>query len=295
MNTNRGIFESIPSSAARQDSPFTVAPDTDGSQPPASPFEPAERQQSPFSVVDEQVQEKADDFSRPVKLPERRKINSPFQVAEPTEGFGFEPAPAPAMGSPFEAAGQPSATSPFSIDPQQAMAPAGVPAAGAASWPPAAPPAVPPAFAAPAFGDPAPAAFAPAPAFNPAPAAAPSQVAEPDYQSDSQSIRQLELRAIFGMDRELSADEMMQRARALPGIRNLARVGASDLATIEGLKHLLPNLGFGAGSPKLYVGSVPLEFIREGAVVLAVQTDGSFAPGVRETLMIIARELGRLS
>jgi hypothetical protein len=46
---------------------------------------------------------------------------------------------------------------------------------------------------------------------------------------------------------------------------------------------------------KLYAGSVPLEFIREGPVLLAVQTDGGFAPGVRETLMIVARELGRSS
>jgi hypothetical protein len=38
-----------------------------------------------------------------------------------------------------------------------------------------------------------------------------------------------------------------------------------------------------------------LEFIREGSVMLAVQTDGGFAPGVRETLMIIARELGRMA
>ena len=29
--------------------------------------------------------------------------------------------------------------------------------------------------------------------------------------------------------------------------------------------------------------------------MLAVQTDGGFAPGVRETLMLVARELGRLS
>jgi hypothetical protein len=45
---------------------------------------------------------------------------------------------------------------------------------------------------------------------------------------------------------------------------------------------------------KLYCGSVPIEFIRENSVILAVQNDGSFAPGVRETLMIVARELGRL-
>ena len=112
--------------------------------------------------------------------------------------------------------------------------------------------------------------------------------------SDSSSIRQLELRAIFGVDRELSADEMLQRARGLSGIRGLARVGAKEMVTIEGLKNLLPSLGLSGGPLKIYVGSTPLDFIREGPVVLAVQTDGSFAPGVRETLMIVARELGRI-
>jgi hypothetical protein len=114
-------------------------------------------------------------------------------------------------------------------------------------------------------------------------------------QSDSYSIKQIELRAIFGVDREMNVEEILQRSRALPGMRNIARVGSQDMAAIETLKHLLPNLGFGSGGLKLYSGSVPLEFVREGSVMLAVQTDGGFAPGVRETLMLVARELGRLS
>lgn len=114
-----------------------------------------------------------------------------------------------------------------------------------------------------------------------------------DQQSDSFSIRQLELRAIFGVDREMTPDEILQRTRALPGMRNIARVGAQEMATLEALKTLLPNLGFGNGALKLYSGSVPLEFIREGPVLLAVQTDGGFAPGVRETLMLVARELAK--
>ena len=92
----------------------------------------------------------------------------------------------------------------------------------------------------------------------------------------------------------MNVEEILQRSRALPGMRNIARVDPKDMATLEALKNLLPNLGFGSGSLKLYSGSVPLEFIREGAVMLAVQTDGGFAPGVRETLMIVARELSRI-
>jgi hypothetical protein len=114
------------------------------------------------------------------------------------------------------------------------------------------------------------------------------------YESDSRSIRQLELRAIFGVDRELSAEEILQRARSLPGIRHVARIPAADTATVDSFKRVIAGLGFGVGQVKLYCGSVPIEFIRESGVILAVQNDGSFAPGVRETLMIVARELGRL-
>lgn len=91
----------------------------------------------------------------------------------------------------------------------------------------------------------------------------------------------------------MSGEEIMQRARALPGIRNISRVAASDVAAVDALKSVVANLGFGAGGLKLYAGSVPIEFIRESGVMLAVQTDGGFAPGVRETLMIVARELTR--
>ncbi len=66
------------------------------------------------------------------------------------------------------------------------------------------------------------------------------------------------------------------------------------MATVDAVKTLLPNLGFGNGALRMYAGPEPIEFIREGSVMLAVQTEGGFAPGIRETLMIVARELGRL-
>lgn len=263
MNTNQGIFETLPSQKGeRKDSPFSVAADPAAQ----SPFTALEKPSSPFAVAAD-----TSDF-KPVKLPEKRKTDSPFQVAEPAEGFGFE---APAQGaSPFAAkpASTPASTLPASAAPAQ-------PAASPFSAPPQFP------STAQAFG------AAASPAFTPS-----SQQATDsgDFLAESSSIRQLELRAIFGVDRELSADEIMQRARALSGIRGLARVGARELATIEGLKNLLPSLGLGSGPLRLYSGTVPIDFIREGQVVLAVQTDGSFAPGVRETLMIVARELGRL-
>lgn len=321
MSTNRGIFESFPNQpAARPDSPFAVVNENPAPAGVPSPFTAAARQESPFTVVDEANDARPVEPGRPARVPERRKVDSPFQVAEPLEGFGFEAPAKPYSGSPFEtpvASQPPLQPSPFSAAPQQAPAspfatesPRGPsPSTQAAiaafsNWQEPQPPAPPQ-----AFSQPAPSAFATAPVTpSPAPApvsaafapqqaavaSTPPQAAE-ESQSDSFSIRQLELRAIFGVDREMNTEEILQRTRALPGMRNIARVSPQDMGTIEALKSLLPNLGFGSGGLKLFAGSVPLEFIREGPVMLAVQTDGGFAPGVRETLMLVAREMGRLS
>lgn len=312
MSTNRGIFESFPNQpSTRQDSPFAVVHEP-AATPAASPFTVAARQDSPFTVVDETNDSRPVEPGRPARLPERRKADSPFQVAEPSEGFGFEAPPQAYAASPFEiaapaAAAAPApfsapvqpAASPFAVEPQRGPSPSTQAAIAAfGNWQE-----TPAAVAAPApqpFEQPASAPFAPVQqvpsAFSAAPAVAATTAPAPsdNSQSDSFSIRQLELRAIFGVDREMKPDEILQRSRALPGMRNIARVGAQDMATIEALKNLLPNLGFGSGGLKLYSGSVPLEFIREGSVLLAVQTDGGFAPGVRETLMIVARELGKI-
>lgn len=256
---NRGIFENLPNQpATRQDSPFAMVPEV-VAPAATSPFAAVARQDSPFTVVDESASLKPADAGQGWKLPEGRKADFPFQVAEPSEGFGYE-APAKAYpAAPFET--PPAAVSPFSLAPQRpAVSPFSV---------------------------------------EPSRVASPSTPAANDpfdaSHSDSFSIRQLELRAIFGMDREMNVGEILQRSRALPGIRNIARVSQQDIAALETLKNLLPNLGFGGGGLRLYSGSVPLEFIREGSVMLAVQTDGGFAPGVRETLMLVARELGRLA
>ncbi|MBX3741907.1 MAG: hypothetical protein KF712_12995 [Akkermansiaceae bacterium] len=322
MSNNRGIFENLPGKPSA--SPFSVVQDPAAPAPAAgnSPFAAAPRQGSPFSVADDGSAAKG------VKIPERRRNDSPFQVSDDNEGFGFEPAPSPFAAAPFEAAPQASpfaaapsepAPSPFSAAPEPAASPFAIAPAEPVARPAAAPspfsaePSPAPASwqqapaAASAFGSfspaPAPAAVAapPAPAPAPipvqapapAPAAAAPAPAPVSSESDSFAIRQLELRAIFGVDREMSTDEILQRARSLPGIRHIARVSAGDVAAVDALKQVVSNLGFGSGGLKLYAGSVPIEFIRESGVLLAVQTDGGFAPGVRETLMIVARELSR--
>lgn len=292
MNSSRGIFEPqegfAPAPPAK--SPFAVADDG----PAASPFAVVSEPESPFaSLREDNPPRLAPDPGRPVKLPDRRPAAGDPPPVEARSPFAAE-----GTGSPFEA--PVAATSPFAT---ATPAPAAASAASSSSPfaftqdPPPVPPAVPVQQAAAAAPAPAPAAAAPAapaPAAVPAPAPAPAAVETDSYESDSRSIRQLELRAIFGVDRELSADEMLQRARALPGIRHVARIPSADNATVDSFKRVISGLGFGVGQVKLYCGSVPIEFIRESNVILAVQNDGSFAPGVRETLMIVARELGRL-
>lgn len=294
MSTTRGIFESFPNQpGTRADSPFAAAQEPDASAVAASPFKVAAGQDSPFSVVDDASEARAVEPGQSSRAPERRKSDSPFQAAEPSEGFGFE---APAKVDAATPASPPAATSPFSAEPPRgasASTQAAIAAFGKWQETPAAAPASQATAVPQAFTDPAPAPTVQVPAaFAPAP-----EVTAPvdESTSDSFSIRQLELRAIFGMDREMNPEEILERSRALTGIRNLTRVSSKDMAAVESLKQLLPNLGFGGGSLKLMSGTVPLEFIREGSVMLAVQTDGAFAPGVRETLMLVARELGRLA
>jgi hypothetical protein len=289
MSTQRGIFETFPNQTPPS-SPFAVVPESPRTAAP-SPFAvaspPQSKKESPFAVVDEGGSQ---DDLKTIRLPERRKASdTPFHISEP-QGFGFEAAPqalkatllepaqqAPApqqaappspftMGQP-SAAPQPPAHSPFGGWPQAVVSPVHAPVAG---QPPAPTP-------------------APTPAFTP-------QSSPPGGESstsDSYSIKQLELRAIFGVDREMSREEIVQRSRSLPGIRQIALVSESDIAAVDALKQVIFNLGFGSSPIKLYSGSVPIEFIREGKTLLAVQTDGGFAPGVRETLMLVARELSR--
>lgn len=312
MSNEKGIFEPQEGFAAPARSPFAV------DAPPASPFAAA-APRSPFAVVGEEkptrLTPEAEPFGggyaskSPFEVEAAKPAASPFGVETPKPAaspFGVEaPRPAP---SPFEvAAPAPQAeASPFG---QPAPQPAPQPVvAEVRPEPPASKPvesnvrSIDPVQAAMAAASAAAAAPAPAPAPAPQPAPAPSPVAAApaaadeggSQESDSASIRQLELRAIFGVDRELSAIEILQRSRSLPGVRQLARVPAAEAGAVDAVKRLLGNLGFGTGQVKLYCGSSPIEFVREGNVLLAVQTDGGFAPGVRETLMIVARELSRM-
>lgn len=268
MSKEKGIFEPQEGFASPPKSPFAV--DDSASNPFAAA---TEAPKSPFSVAGEE---------EPTRLKPEEESSSPFASGQGKSPFGFEP-PA-ASTSPFgsEASAKPSeaSTSPFGIADAPAKkeeSPFGQPVEKAEPTP-----------------APVEAVKEQALPSSPAPASTPVALSADSGESDSSTIKQLELRAIFGVDRELTESEILQRAGALPGIRQLGRVSATDIGAVEGIKRVLGGLGFGGGQVKLYCGSAPIDFIREGSVMLAVQTDGGFAPGVRETLMIVARELGRM-
>lgn len=258
MSKDKGIFEPQEGFTDPPKSPFAVDEGTD------SPFASAEPEsKSPFSEAKDE---------EPTRL--KPESSEPFASGGGNSPFGYEPPAASEAASPFSDAPKASAetpSSPFADAPEPKASPFG---------------------GAPAE-EPKPAT--PEPKSEPAPQPAPAVAAtSASGDSDSSSIKQLELRAIFGVDRELTESEILQRSRSLPGIRNLARVSGAEAGAVDSIKRLIGGLGFGDGQVKLYCGSAPIEFVREGSVLLAVQTDGGFAPGVRETLMIVARELGKM-
>lgn len=306
MSNDKGIFEPKEGFASEPParSPFAVDDAAD------SPFASAPEGKSPFAMEDD------DSTTRltPEASKSAEKRSEPFASGENKSPFGYEPPVAGFGGSPFEGSPSPAASkdSPFAVadsakeepakepaaspfseaksGPSDAVAAAVAAAAGTPSKPPAstAPSTPPPLSVIPESApEPSPTPAPTTPAASPAPAAS-------SGESDSSTIRQLELRAIFGVDRELSESEILQRSRALPGIRHLGRIASADIGVIDGIKRVLGNLDFGGGQVQLQCNNAPIDFIREGSVLLAVQTDGSFAPGVRETLMIVARELGRM-
>jgi hypothetical protein len=266
MSTSRGIFDPFATGESNGSAnPFSFASENTPSSPfAAAPLVP----QSPFAAVPDEAHERlVPESGKPAKIPSPRAktADSPFQIAaEAPQPFGFqEPAPSP-FSTVAPMAQAPAPQSPFSM----------TPAASPMSARPIAP--------------------APQPIQTPHPLSAPAMAPTIDLPEEPTVFRQLELRAIFGVDREMSSEEILQRTRSLPGIRHVARIGTHEVGALDTLKRTLQTLGFGGGQLRLYSGSVPIEFVRDGNTILAVQTDGGFAPGIRETIMIVARELDKM-
>ncbi len=112
----------------------------------------------------------------------------------------------------------------------------------------------------------------------------------------SPAFQQLELRAIFGVDHLLDSSEILQRARTLPGIRNVAVVGNQEAVALSNFRQAMQGMGFGdSNDMKLNSGGGSVDFLTESDTTIAVLLEGSYAPGVQETLIIIAREIGKLA
>ncbi|MGB0991050.1 MAG: hypothetical protein ACPG32_01105 [Akkermansiaceae bacterium] len=112
----------------------------------------------------------------------------------------------------------------------------------------------------------------------------------------SPAFQQLELRAIFGVDHLLDQQEILQRARTLPGVRNVAVVGANEANALSNFRQAMQGMGFGdSDSMKLSSGGGVVDFVSEGETTVAILHEGGYAPGVKETLIIVAREIGKIS
>ena len=132
--------------------------------------------------------------------------------------------------------------------------------------------------------------------------AAPAQTARAEAPASRQGSMahggtpQLVLRAIFGVNHELTAYEMLQRSRTLPGVRNLHVIGSEEARAMRVLRDSVSRLGFGEEhSIGLSSPDGDIDIIEEEGTTLAIlHEDGGYASGVRETLIIVTRELARL-
>lgn len=259
MSTNsNSIFEAV------------LDPEKETADPPASTAPPSPFKQvdepdegntdekpnkiSPFTVVDDAEPQETKQI-RPAKLPEKRKPRSPFQVAEGVDGAGMFPQGQPA--SQFQAA-YPNPGMPYPPMPMD-------PSAG--------------------FGG----AFPTYPSMYP-----PQGVMAQQPPVDLLGSRQLELRAIFEVDRPMSMDEILQHCRELDGVNNLTFLSGREASAVDAFFHVFQRLGLAGAELRVQAGEKPLELIREGPVILVVETSGDFEAGVRETLTIVAREIAKM-
>lgn len=141
----------------------------------------------------------------------------------------------------------------------------------------------------------------------PSPAPATSATPDDDFGMD---FRQLELRAVFGLASVLPAGDVFKLALGLPGVKAAGYMKGGALvfeqtsggAKLEALPAACTQLAKLAGELgikdsrllTLQTEGGILAIFNEGGACLAVHHEGRrFAPGVRERLVIILRELAR--
>lgn len=281
MSQGNSIFSNSPSSNGSSPSnPFASL-----SQKAASPFaaaqpeseetdaDSAEGARSPFGFAEEEARPVLQ--SEQTRLPERRSFDAEAsaKTALPTSGNPFSASPSAPMSQK-----EPDKGSPFA------------PSVGFEASPA---PTVRESFDRPAesYREPQPqpqaAAYAPV-------ASAPQQAAAAST-SRGQSTRQLELRAIFGVEGEMSREQILQQARDLPGIREISVVGSGEMTALDTIGEVMSRFGYGGNSSwQISCSGGVVDFVSGENTTLAILREGRYPAGVWEKLMIVARELGRL-
>ena len=291
-------------------SPFQIEGGNEGLQTSSpSPFEAAGQQVSsqvhvhggqrpvpatPFEIVEGQIPPQQEQAGGgfpmqgfpPGPAPVEQLEAAPIQASNRSESpQQQEAAPSP-MADPFAGMNLPQASEPPPGEAHEASPVEDTPAGG---------------FAAPLMTG-----SEPAPVSNPEPELLPQEEEEEKEQSSPRSqaeegksitgeTRQLELRAIFGVDHELSHQEIIQRMRGLPGILHVAKVGSAEAEALGILQGCASKLGVEEDEAIVMSCSQGLiDFLEYEGTSLAVLRKDKYFPGVRETLFICARELSRL-
>ncbi|MGC6567964.1 MAG: hypothetical protein ACON38_20415 [Akkermansiaceae bacterium] len=94
----------------------------------------------------------------------------------------------------------------------------------------------------------------------------------------------------------MTRDEILEKARSLPGIRRIQLAGPDEAGAMALVRSGVQRMGLGdPNSVVIQTNDGILDLIEEPGASLAVLRDGDYGAGVRETLIIVAREVARLS
>lgn len=106
---------------------------------------------------------------------------------------------------------------------------------------------------------------------------------------------QLILRALFGVTKELNEEEILKHAGKLAGVERVAVIERDVSAAFFEFTNALASNGFGTSvGLSLQSADGQVDLIDESGLTLVVARKENYRPGVRESLIIVARELACL-
>ena len=114
-------------------------------------------------------------------------------------------------------------------------------------------------------------------------------------QKRNREPKQLAIKAIFGITRDLNQAEILKFGSALPGITTLAMAPPMAANAFEDFCASIEKMGFGdSAAMELSSATGTVDIVSLDGVSIIVKKEGEYRPGVRETLMLLAREISRL-